>query len=225
MDERTPKYMIHACPSREWYVNDFLIPSMIEQGIPREDIEVWMDRNGDGCLMSCMNAFAECGNRDDGGGRWHLQDDVVLSHYFRTATTQNDDGIVCGYVFRNWQALPVWDGTVPGSYLWNSFPCIRIPDKIAGECAEWFFADAAYRDEYQHWIQKRKGDDTVFFDFFMENYADKMFVVGLNPCIVDHIDYLIGGSVVNKDRGAQTRALFWDDHGEIDALKYKLAHR
>ena len=51
------QYIIHACLDREWYVDEFLIPSMIEQGIPKENIEVWMDRNRDGCLLSCMKCF------------------------------------------------------------------------------------------------------------------------------------------------------------------------
>lgn len=71
-------FLIHACRAREWYVNDFLIPSMTAQGIHKEDIEVWMDSNNDGCLFSCMKCFYEMGNRGD-GDTWHLQDDVLLS--------------------------------------------------------------------------------------------------------------------------------------------------
>ena len=36
-------YMIHAVPEREWYVEEYLIPSMISQGISPDEIEVWMD--------------------------------------------------------------------------------------------------------------------------------------------------------------------------------------
>ena len=42
------KYMIHLTPKREWYVNEYLIPSMIKQGIKREDIIKWNDDKGYG---------------------------------------------------------------------------------------------------------------------------------------------------------------------------------
>lgn len=217
------KYMIHACPPREWYVYDFLIPSMTAQGIPKENVEVWMDANRDGCLLSCMKCFTECGKRDD-GGRWHLQDDVLISRTFKQTTEKYDDGVVCGYVNKNWQQLPVWDGIVPGSYLWNSFPCIRIPDKIAGECAHWFFNDAIYREQFKPHVDTNKCDDTFFFDFFMEDHATDS-IRNLNPNIVEHVDYLIGGSVINKDRDGTTRATFWDDEPLVNELIDKLAHR
>ena len=34
------KYLIHASPGRMWYVTDYLIPSMVEQGIDRDNIVV-----------------------------------------------------------------------------------------------------------------------------------------------------------------------------------------
>jgi len=37
------KYMIHSCNSRLWYVEQYLIPSMIKQNIPREDIILFND--------------------------------------------------------------------------------------------------------------------------------------------------------------------------------------
>ncbi len=42
--------MIHACPAREWYVTDFLVPSLIDQGISENEISVWVDRDGRGNL-------------------------------------------------------------------------------------------------------------------------------------------------------------------------------
>ena len=41
------KFLIHACPKRDWFVEGYIIPEMVRQGIDRSDIEVWMDRNGD----------------------------------------------------------------------------------------------------------------------------------------------------------------------------------
>ena len=39
--------MIHCCPKRIWYVEEYLIPSMLRQGIDRENIIVWKNnKNG-----------------------------------------------------------------------------------------------------------------------------------------------------------------------------------
>ena len=38
-------YLIHACNKRFWYVKEYLIPSMMLQGIPAENIFVYRDYN------------------------------------------------------------------------------------------------------------------------------------------------------------------------------------
>ena len=217
-----PKYIIHACLDRQWYVEDFLIPSMTEQGIPEGDIEVWLDKDRDGCLFSCMKCFSECGKR--GSGRWHLQDDVVISKDFAKKTAEHDEGVVTGFFHGKWERLTPMAGKVPAIYMWNSFQCIRIPDALAGECAEWFFNDAIYRDKYKEWVESNKCDDSFWRDFFLENHvADE--VTNLRPSIVDHIDFMIGGSVINKWRGHPARGDYFEDNGEIEELKNKLAAR
>ena len=40
------KYMIHCCPKRMWYVEEYLIPSMLRQGIDRDSIIIWNDNKG-----------------------------------------------------------------------------------------------------------------------------------------------------------------------------------
>ena len=40
-----PKYLIHCCNDRMWYVKEFLIPSMIKQGISTDDIFIYQDKN------------------------------------------------------------------------------------------------------------------------------------------------------------------------------------
>ena len=67
------KYMIHTCPKRKWYVDEFLVPSMIEQGIDSQDITVYNDENEDGHLMAFMNSWKQLKE----GGTWHLQDDII----------------------------------------------------------------------------------------------------------------------------------------------------
>ena len=195
---------------------------MVAQGILRENIEVWMDRNGDGNLLSCMKCFQECGKRDS--GRWHLQDDVVISSDFREKTEKYNDGVVTGFMRIEWQSLTPTAGRVPAVYMFNSFQCIRIPDKIAGECAEWFFTDAAYREQYKEQVEINKCDDSFWYDFYVECHTED-YVMNLKPSIVDHVDFLIGGSVINKWRGHYARGDLWEDDEAYENLKAKLALR
>ena len=55
------RYMIHSCNQREWYVDNFLIPSMIAQGISEDDIYKYNDTRKDGNLLafvkSCKLAY------------------------------------------------------------------------------------------------------------------------------------------------------------------------
>lgn len=213
------RFMIHACPKREWYVNDYLIPSMLAQGIPPDDIEVWMDRNGDGNLLSCMNAFFECGKRP--GGTWHLQDDVLISSDFARRCAENDEGLVCGFGCGDFGPTMQTTGSVPRIFLWYSFQCIRIPNELAGECAEWFFNDAAWRDNYRQWVIEKKNDDSFFYDFVQETQED-LRVTNLRPNIVEHVDYLIGGSMVNRWRGYWARSAYWEEEDLVEELADRL---
>lgn len=216
------EYIIHTCLDREWYVRDYLIPDMVSQGIDENNIEVWLDKDHDGCLLSCMKCFQYCGTK--GGGRWHLQDDALIACNFREQTEKHDDGVVTGFMRREWQMLNPIAGRAPAVYMWNSFLCIRIPDDIAGECAEWFFSDAAYRENYKTFVERNNGDDSLFFDFFVERHTAD-WVYNISPNIVDHIDFLIGGSVINKQRGHDARSDLWADDESYNRMKDKLASR
>lgn len=195
---------------------------MIEQGIPPDNIEVWLDSNKDGCLFSCMKCFDYVGKK--GGGRWHLQDDVCISSDFAEKTAKYDEGVVTGFMRNEWQTLSPVAGRVPAVYMWNSFQCIRIPDELAGECAEWFFTDAAYRDTYKESVELNKHDDSLWYDFFVERHTED-WVFNLAPSIVEHVDWLIGGSVINKWRGKAARGDLWEDDEAIEKLMEKLARR
>ena len=195
---------------------------MLEQGIPSDNIEVWMDDKGMGNLISCMRCFEEYGKR--GSGRWHLQDDVCISSDFREKTEKYDDGIVSGFFRREWQGLTPKEGYVPAVYHWNSFQCVRIPDKYIAECAEWFFTDAAYRDTYREIVEKNTCDDSMWYDFLTECHLEET-VLNLRPSIVEHADCLLGGSVINKWRGYYARGDYWEDNEAFEKLKNKLARR
>ena len=48
-------------------------------------------------------------------------------------------------------------------------------------------------------------------------------VLNLKPCLVDHVDYLIGGSVVNNNRKEKNvRAVWFDSLDLVDELEERL---
>lgn len=223
------RYMIHSAPARKWYVDEFLVPSMIRQGIPKNDIIVWCDTEKKGNLQSCMEAFQWCGENPVNGGTWHLQDDVIVSNVFSQKAKQFNFGIVCAYVCK--LGNPVWSktGVQKVKDMWYSFPCIRIPDPIAGECADWFFNDVVYRkkEPFVSHMKANKFDDDFFWSFLKEKYPS-MDIINLVPSLVDHVDYLIGGSLVNRARSyvdSQCRAVYWRDIGLVEQLERDLKER
>ena len=216
-------YMIHASPARMWYVEEFLIPSMETQGISRKEIVIWNDTDGKGNLVSCMKSFGACGALS--GGFWHLQDDVIISSDFAEKTRQHDQGIVCGFGCENFGPSMQYRGTVPALFMWYSFQCIRIPNEIAGECAGWFFEEAQYYPKYRQWVADKKHDDIFFREFLQERHPDLM-VENLAPNLVDHIDWLIGGTLINRLRAKQiNRSAFWAEEELITQLEEKLKSR
>ena len=210
------EYVIHTAPKRLWYVKQYLVPSMIEQDIPRESIRVWLDDKQLGNLDATMQSFLEMTSH---GGTWHLQDDVLICRDFKKQTEQHDHGVICGF------CCSAWPDTAPGNVkpedMWYSFQCIRIPNYLAYECAEWFYS-TDYRAD---WRYRKKFDDSFFKKFLMEQYPE-VGVVNLAPNLVDHIDYLIGGTLVNPERKYKiTRAAYFNDADLVDDLERKLARK
>lgn len=221
-------YMIHCCNSRMWYVTKFLVPSMIQQGIPRDHIFIYQDKNNIGNLR----AFVDSSNRlvsvcykKGISGVWHLQDDVVLSKKFCETTNKYPAGIVCGFTC-NYNENPK-----PGAFklseteLWFSFPCIRIPTYILSRFARWANESLWQSKYFREWVMRNKGDDLIFQEWLYDQKDLADFThVNLNPNVVDHIDTLIGGTVVNGQRDADfdTHSIFWNEQDVIEDLKIKL---
>lgn len=216
-----PKYMIHAMPARMWYVEEFLIPSMLAQGIERQDITVWNDTERLGNLAACHEAFLSC---TDPGGTWHIQDDVIISRDFAARTKQHDDGVVYGFCSPYFNDDCSIAGRVYPPDMWNSFQCVRIPNAIARECVEWFRSEGKTVGTLLPVILANKGDDTIFHEFF-ESRHGRETALNLKPCLVNHVDYLIGGSVVNEWRGYFVQAEFWEDEDLLQDLKARLKAR
>jgi len=212
------RYLIHTVPKREWYVRDYLVPSMVQQGIAGIDITVYVDNEHKGNLRACMDAFKLC--EGQAGGTWHLQDDVIISHDFKEKTEKYDNGIVCGFKSRYDGNTPY--GTVPAKQMWFSFPCIRIPNNIASECADWVINYMIGNPVYREWWEKGVNDDLLFRQYVWNTYPNAM-AYNLKPNIVDHIDYLIGGTVNSNARKiVKIRSEFWEDEYLVNELENKL---
>lgn len=223
LSENKVKYMIHTCKDREWYVKEFLVPSMVKQGIKPYNITVWLD-DGWGCLISCMKSFESL---PQDGHTWHLQDDVIISRAFKQTTEKyvDFDGLVCG-ICTTYDLDIIGHTNIPiptFDELWFSFPCMRIPNKIAHECVEFF--NSGKDMSCEQWRKQNKGDDSVFRRY-IQVYYPKIMHINLMPNIVDHIDYLLGGSLVNSNRASKiVRAKYWNDNDLVKELERKLNER
>ena len=222
--DRGPRIMIHTCNSRQWYVYDFLIPSLVEQGIEEQDIKVWHDYTRIGNLQSfvaSMKWIKE--NCDPALAIWHIQDDVVISKYFKQEIEKEYQGIACGFCCYDWNGGTISKiGRVPAKDMWFSFQCIRIPNKLAGQFYDWFYKNAVVDNRLWGLYKEGKHDDEFWRTFIYNNHI-REHVMNLKPSIVDHIDWMIGNSTIN-DRGTNNirRAFYWQDHGEVRELERKL---
>lgn len=216
------RYLIHTSPSRLWYVTDYLIPSMVEQGIEPDHIQIWNDANGSGCLKSTMASFASV--EKNGSGIWHLQDDVVICKDFHDLTEQYDYGLVCGYCYNTKEEVRnKATGLRPIKQIWFSFPCIRIPNGLARDVGEWFYKVVLPEELFLDLVVTKKHDDTLFVKY-LETYRADEFVYNLSPTLVAHVDYLIGGSLVNPKRDLENQAnLYFKNDAVIEELASKLA--
>lgn len=216
------KYMIHTYPKRMWYVEQYLIPSMLEQGIDKVDIIIYNDSKGEGNLRSCMNAFASVD--DDNNGTWHLQDDVCICKDFKERTEFYDHGIVTGFcsLFYDGDILEK-RGAVKRENMWFSFPCIRIPNQYARECSYWVLNYVIGNPIYKDKWEKGVNDDWAFRLWLREHHKDEI-ALNLAPNLVDHIDYLIGGGSGGQ-RKRPVRALYWTDNDLVSKLEEEINGR
>ena len=208
------KYLIHAVPRRMWYVKDYLIPSMLEQGIKEEDIRIYEDVNKEGNLRACLNAFASCKGE---GGTWHLQDDVCICKDFKTITEAIDFGLVCGFSSKMYDGEGKI-GVVERKDMWFSFPCIRIPNEYARDCADWVSKYIIGNPIYKDFWGKGVNDDWAFRTYLKEFYT-YVHAINIAPNLVDHVDYLVGGGTGVKPREEPVRSQYWKDFDLIKKLE------
>lgn len=212
-------YLIHAVPQRMWYVNEYLIPSLKAQGIPDESIRVWLDDKKEGNLRACMHAFESC---EGDGGTWHLQDDVCVCKNFKVITESIDFGLVCGFSSERYDG-PGRVGIVPRRGMWFSFPCIRIPNGYARDCAKYVFEQIIGNPVYEEYWKGGANDDWAFRTYLKQYHKDD-YAINISPNVVDHVDYLLGGGTGGK-RKCPVRAQYWQDQDIVEELEVKINGR
>lgn len=214
------KIIIHSYPARLWYVWDFLVPQLQAQGIT--NIIIKNDKYRIGNLLSFVLA---CNDPEDA---WHLQDDVVICKDF-AKRIKKYSGICCGFCSASFEIGEIITGKTDLQHIWFSFPCIRIPGNIAQSFYNWFMDEEIKSKDFADMIQTGKMDDLIFIEYLKKYYPDEP-VTNIAPALVDHIDYLIGGSIANAQRQKIARATFFEDsqivkdiEGKI--INYKVQHR
>lgn len=222
------KYLIHTCPKREWYVNDHLIPLLTEQGITKNDIKVWNDKNKVGNLESFVASCEWIGkNYDLKGSTWHLQDDIVVSKRFVEEAEKPYSGFKSGFCNEIFDGERTnYIGEITSNGMWFSFQCILIPNKVAAEFAKWFREECIPQGLYPEYVQSGRCDDSIFREWVMEHLS--IPAMNVFPNIADHIDYLIGGTACGTRKVNDTRKAYWRDQYLDDAvseLKKRLAKK
>lgn len=219
-------YLIHTYPKRLWYVKEFLVPTMIEQGISESDIIIYNDKEFKGNLKGFLDSCHYVkDNLDITKGTWHLQDDVVISSDFkeRTQYVTNDD-IICGFVSEMYnKTKKEIVGRQNIKYIWLSFPCIYIPNRYIVEFIEWFDKNKYRSEDYKKKVRSNNNDDFFFISYLADRKRD-ISTFNLKPNLVDHIDYLIGGSS-NIPREKIVSAYWFEDKEAVNKLKIKLIEK
>lgn len=220
-------YLIHACNKRFWYVKEYLIPSMMLQGIPAENIFVYRDYNELGNLRafidSCNRIVYKC-ELNGIDGVWHLQDDVIISEDFANKTQLYDNGIVCGFTCAYDKQPEEGYFQIYEHKMWFSFPCMRIPTAILKNFANWANLNLWQSKYFKGMVRRNNSDDMVFREWIYDNYPSTTHL-NLAPNIVNHIDKYLGGSLSNpqRDPAQDTMSIFWEDRGELaNVMKFIL---
>ena len=227
--ENQIQVMIHSCNQREWYVNEFLVPAILQQGLPHDKIKIWNDYHKVGNLCSWLESCKWIiDNQDLGGSIWHLQDDILISKDFvKTIEKEYQEKVCAGFVCEKFNAGTLDKvGRVPAQNLWYSFPCIKIYNKWLEEFYNWMMVDAIGDKKYKEWFNSNKNDDSFFRDF-VRLFHHREYILNMIPCLVQHIDFLIGGSIINSNRGkdAQRRARWFEDKQGVQKLKNQIKKR
>ncbi len=219
------KYIIHSCNKRLWYVKEYLVKSLVKQGINSNDIVIYNDDNNEGNLASWIKSCKwVVDNLEIEDGCWHLQDDVFVCKNFKDITMEiAKNKIICGYVNKssyknhciiNTNYIASQEGIV------DSFQCIYIPNYILKDFIKWFEENVVSGKKFQKQYKENKYDDYLFKQFIRNTQG--IIAINLNPSLVEHIDYILGGSIVNESRTITNVAQEFNNYDELEKLKIEI---
>lgn len=72
--------------------------------------------------------------------------------------------------------------------------------------------------ELQILVGRKTGDDTFFREFLQMCHGTERFR-NVKPNLVEHVDWIIGGSILSPYREFSARAYYWDDEELVEELK------
>ena len=202
------RILIHACKQREAYVREFLVPELKNQGF--DDVDVFMDP-GRGNLEAYLESYRKL---PEAGYIWHLEDDVVPDSrfYWWSRGLKYFDGIICGFGAGQYYGLRDFGYCIDPGDMFLSFPCIRIPCGIIKGFLRWF--DDNWK-KYADIVKSGKEIDTLFREYVIKS---RVPAFNFMPCMVEHVDDILGGSIVNPDR-IQVRAVVFDDPEQVERVR------
>lgn len=221
------KYMIHVHKKRLNYVENYLYPSLLKQGIKDDDIYFVVDYDSVGNLKSFLYSLRQIIRNNDlykEKGIWHLQDDVIISKDFKEKTEKygKKGVIINGFVSSNYNKLKLKKcGKQPIKESWLSMPCMFIPNRLINDFLYWL--DSVKDEErldYKKRYKSNRHDDFFLYMFMQEMKADE-YCYNLKPNLVDHIDFLVGASI-NKPRKKQVRGYYFEDLDLVEELEKEL---
>ena len=199
--------LIHASPKRMEYVTQFLLPRL--SGLK---ITVWCDHEGKGNLKAYLESYKDL---PIDGNTWHLEDDVLPDRHFKQWITEMEstEGIICGYGSKGYKNT-LGQIKAPED-MWYSFPCIRIPNAYLKDMLPWLEEIQKTDRDIMRKVEAGKGIDYIFRRYVIDHPIP---IYHHDPCLVEHIDDYIGGSLTNI-RGASPKAIRFDDAEGVEELK------
>ena len=197
--------IIHGSMKRFKYVLEFLSPK-IPFALPIFDDE------GVGNIKAYMESFKWLLNDRfiPGKNTWHLEDDVLPDRRITKwmEEMEGQEGIICGF------GTTEKFGKVEPEDMWYSFPCIRIPNDYLRDFVHWI--ETSGDEDVARRIKIGKGIDFLFRKFVIQNPIP---IYHQEPCMVEHIDDYIGGSLLNI-RKEPIRAIRFEDTERVEELKH-----
>lgn len=202
-------FVIHCVPKRRKWVDGYIIPELKKH---KEKYIIYEDKKGDGNLKSFTNSLDKV--KDIPNGCWHIQDDIYFAKdFFERIKKMPKDMLILGFTSADWcLGAP---GTQFISGAWLSFQCVYIPTRYTKGFRQ-FLKD--YYDEYKDMIDQNCNDDTLFKKHLLKNFPSD-WVWNEKPNLVNHIDYLIGGTTIHKNFKPHL-ALYWDE--PIEEMEQKV---